>query len=239
MTEITREGQLVDAFAALADTLVDTYDAVELLQTLVDNCRDLLDVTAAGILLTDADGTLEVVASTSEASRLVEVMQLGAQAGPCVDCFTTGETVSVPDISQSPDKWRLFRDSAARQGFASVLALPMRLRETTIGTLNLLREETGELNERDVRAAQALADVATIGILHARSLRESDAVREQLQRALNSRVVIEQAKGVLSHTHNVSTDEAFNVMRRYARSHGLMLSSVAEQLVSRSLTIVG
>jgi GAF domain-containing protein len=239
MTGITREGQLVDAFAALADTLVDDYDAVELLQTLVDNCRDLLDVTAAGILLTDADSALEVVASTSEASHLVEVMQLSAQAGPCIDCFETGETVSVPDISESPDKWRAFRDSAARQGFASMLALPMRLRETTIGALNLLRAEAGELNERDVRAAQALADVATIGILHARSLRESDAVRNQLQRALNSRIVIEQAKGVLSQTHNVSTDEAFNLMRRYARSHGLLLSSVAEQLVARSLTISG
>ncbi|MET0713723.1 MAG: ANTAR domain-containing protein, partial [Mycetocola sp.] len=118
-----------------------------------------------------------------------------------------------------------------------VYALPMRLRETTIGALNLLRAETGELNERDVRAAQALADVATIGILHARSLQESEAVREQLQRALNSRIVIEQAKGVISQTHNVTTDEAFDLMRRYSRSHGLLLSSVAEQLVSRSLTI--
>lgn len=237
MAELTREGQLVDAFATLADTLVDDYDAVELLQTLVDNCRDLLDVTAAGILLADLDGNLEVVASTSEASRLVEVMQLSAQAGPCIDCYTTGAAVSVPDIRESPDKWSRFRDSAHEQGFASVFALPMRLRETTIGALNLLRAETGELNERDVRAAQALADVATIGILHARSLRESDAVRDQLQRALSSRIVIEQAKGVLSQTNDMSTDEAFSLMRRYARSHGMLLSIVAEQIVSRSLKI--
>ena len=237
MTEITREGQLVDAFATLADTLVDNYDAVELLQTLVDNCRDLLDVTAAGILLADLDGNLEVVASTSEASRLVEVMQLSAQAGPCIDCFTTGTAVSVPDIQQSPAKWARFRDSAEEQGFTSVFALPLRLRETTIGALNLLRAEAGELNERDVRAAQALADVATIGILHARSLSESDAVRGQLQRALNSRIVIEQAKGVLSQINGVTTDEAFNLMRRYARSHGVLLSVVAERVVSRDLTI--
>ncbi|SFN35442.1 ANTAR domain-containing protein [Mycetocola miduiensis] len=237
MTELTREGQLVDAFATLADTLVDDYDAVDLLQTLVDNCRDLLDVTAAGILLTDPDGNIEVVASTSEASRLVEVMQLSAQAGPCIDCITTGQAVSVPDISKSPHKWNRFRDSAAQQGFASVYALPMRLRETTIGALNLLRSDFGELNERDVRAAQALADVATIGILHARSLQESDAVRDQLQRALTSRIVIEQAKGVLSQTHSVTTDEAFNLMRRYSRNHGMLLSTVAEQVVSRSLII--
>lgn len=237
MTELTREGQLVDAFATLADTLVDDYDAVDLLQTLVDNCRDLLDVTAAGIVLADFNGDLDVVASTSEASRLVEVMQLSARAGPCVECYITAGTVSVPDISQSPDRWRQFRESAARQGFASIFALPMRLRETTIGALNLLRADTGELNERDVRAAQALADVATIGILHARSLHESDALREQLQRALNSRIVIEQAKGVVSQTRHVTMDEAFNLMRRYSRSHGLLLSRVAEQLVSRSLTI--
>ena len=237
MTEMTREGQLVDAFAALADTLVDDYDAVDLLQTLVENCRDLLDVTAAGILLTTADGTLEVVASTSEASRLIEVMQLSAQAGPCIDCYTTGAVVSVPDITEAPAKWSAFRDRAAQLGFASVYAIPMRLREQTIGALNLLRAETGELNERDVRAAQAMADVATIGILHARSLSESDSVRDQLQRALNSRVVIEQAKGVLSQTHNVSTDDAFALMRQYSRNHGLLLSSVAEQLVLRLLTI--
>jgi transcriptional regulator with GAF, ATPase, and Fis domain len=236
-TEIAREGQLVDAFATLADTLVADYDAVELLQTLVENCRDLLDITAAGILLADMNGDLDVVASTSEASRLVEVMQLGAQAGPCIDCFTSGNPVSLPDIREASEKWGRFRDGAAEQGFRSVYALPLRLRETTIGALNLLRAETGELNERDVRAAQALADVATIGILHARSLRESDAVREQLQFALNSRVVIEQAKGVLSQTQNVSTDDAFGMMRQYARNHGMLLSSVAEQLVLRTLTI--
>lgn len=237
MTELTREGQLVDAFAILADTLVDDYDAVDLLQTLVDNCRDLLDVTAAGILLADLDGNLEVVASTSEASRLVEVMQLSAQAGPCIDCYTTGAPVSVPDIRQSPEKWSRFRSSAAEQGFTSVFALPMRLRETTIGALNLLRAQPGDLIERDIRAAQALADVATIGILHARSLRESDAVRGQLQRALNSRIVIEQAKGVISQTNNVTTDEAFRLMRQYARSQGLLLSLVAERIVSRDLLI--
>ncbi|GHD41871.1 ANTAR domain-containing protein [Mycetocola manganoxydans] len=236
-TETTREGQLVDAFATLADTLVADYDAVELLQTLVENCRDILDISAAGILLADLDGELDVVASTSEASRLVEVMQLGAQAGPCIECFSTGDPVSLPDIREAPDKWARFRDGAAAQGFKSVYALPLRLRETTIGALNLLRTEAGELNERDVRAAQALADVATIGILHARSLRESDAVRDQLQRALNSRVVIEQAKGVLSQTQNVTTDDAFGMMRQYARNHGMLLSNVAEQLVRRTLTI--
>ncbi|WP_223693709.1 GAF and ANTAR domain-containing protein [Leifsonia poae] len=237
MTALTRQERLVDTFATLADTLVVGYDVVDLLQTLVERCREVLDVTAAGILLADGNGELDVVASTSEAVRLVELMQLSAAAGPCVDCFTSGQIVSLPDIDGSPPRWERFRASALEQGFASAFAVPLRLRETTIGTLNLLREQRGELGEADVRAAQALADVATIGILHERMLRESDAVREQLQGALNSRVVIEQAKGVLAHTHRISLEEAFDILRSYSRSRSLRLADVARAVVQLELTI--
>ncbi|MFU8945435.1 GAF and ANTAR domain-containing protein [Mycetocola zhadangensis] len=237
MTESTRELQLVEAFASLADTLVKDYDAIGLLQTLVENCQTFLDVTAAAVLLGDAPADLDLVASTSEASSIVELMQLSAHAGPCIECFTTGAVVSLPVIENGPEKWRPFIVSAAEQGFRSVHAVPMRLRETTIGALNLLRFEEGALSDADVRAAQALADVATIGILHERMLSESDAIRTQLQAALNSRVLIEQAKGVLAYLHNSSTDEAFNKLRSYARSNRLLLSNVAEQVVQRTLTI--
>jgi GAF domain-containing protein len=237
MIEQTREAQLLQVFARLADTLVDEYDVVDLLQQLVDACHDLLDATAAGILLADADGSLEVVASTSEASRLVETMQLSAEAGPCIESFDTGQTVSVPDIAAAPEAWSQFRESALEQGFRSVHAIPMRLRETTIGALNLLRDTTGELPESDAVAARAFADVATIGILHERSLRQSDTVREQLGGALASRVVIEQAKGMISHVHSISVDEAFALLRAHARSHRTGIGRVAEQIVDRSLTI--
>ena len=198
MTEITKETRLLQTFAGLADTLVDGYDIVDLLQLLVDSCRDLLDTTAAAILLADANGELDVMASTSEASRLVELIQLSAEAGPCVECFRTGEVISVPDIAESPERWARFRDSAIGQGFASVHAVPMRLRDNTIGTLNLLRDQPGDLDEQDRIAARAFADVATIGILHERSLRETALLAEQLQGALSSRVIIEQAKGVVA-----------------------------------------
>jgi len=237
MIDSTREDRLIDTFATLADTLVADYDVVDLLQTLVERCADLFDIAAAGILLADADGELEVIASTSEASRLVEVMQLSARAGPCVQSFTTGSVVSLPDVEDSPPEWQRFRDSAREQGFAAVFAIPLRLRETTIGALNLLSNVPGPLPPRDVRAAQALADVATIGILQERTLRESMSVREQLTNALASRVVIEQAKGVLAHSRGISMEEAFTLLRTYARTNRLLLSRVAQGLVEQTLVI--
>ena len=237
MTQLTRDARLLRTFAMLADTMVDDYDIVELLQSLVDACRDLLNTTAAGILLADGRGDLELVASTSEASRLVEIMQLGAQAGPCIECYRTCAAISVPSIADVPHEWASFRDSALDQGFASVEALPLRLREATIGTLNLLRSETGSAPEADMVAARAFADVATIGILHERSIRESEVLSQQLQLALSSRVVIEQAKGVVSFTNGVPVDEAFDLIRGYARRHRLALSDVAGRLVRRELTL--
>jgi transcriptional regulator with GAF, ATPase, and Fis domain len=235
MTEIDRQERILEVFASLADTLVAEYDVVELLQTLVESCQTLLDVSAAGLLLADEHGVLEVVASTNEESRLVETIQLAAEAGPCIDSYLTGSIIPLPDISAAPDRWQRFKAAALRGGFASAYAIPLRLRDETIGSLNLLRAELGELDPADLRAAQALADVATIGILHERTIRASDETKAQLQLALNTRVTIEQAKGVLAHTHGISMEEAFQRLRRYARSHQLQLSFVAEQLVSRQI----
>ena len=237
MNETTRIEKLFEAFATLADTLVAGYDVLDLLQALVEYCHDLLDVDAAGILLANADGDLEVVASTSEASTLVEIMQLDADAGPCLDCFTTRSIVSVPDIDVDSERWPDFRATARAQGIHSVYAIPLRLRDTTIGTLNLMRTERGELNTHDVRAARALADVATIGILQERSIRDAAAIRVQLQHALSSRIVIEQAKGVVSETSKLSMDAAFGQIRDHARSRQLPLSVVARQLVAGELRL--
>lgn len=232
-----RERQLVETFARLADTLVAGFDVLDLLQTLVEACGSLLDTDAAGILLADESGQLELAASTSEASRLVEVMQLSADAGPCVHSFRTGRVVSVPEIAEGPDDWAAFRIASLEHGFHSVVAMPMRLREITIGTLNLMSERSGSLPEADVVVAQAFADVATIGILQDRAIRQSDVVRGQLQHALNSRVIIEQAKGVVAQTRKVSVDVAFTLIRDYARSNGMKLVEVASSLVNRSLDL--
>ena len=232
MIEMTRTERLFDAFATLADTLVAGYDVLDLLQSLVDYCHDLLDIDSAGILLANADGELEVVASTNEANTLVEIMQLDADAGPCLESFRTRAVVSVPDIDVDSDRWPDFAAIAGAQGIHSVYAIPLRLRQTTIGTLNLMREQRGEINQYDIRAAQALADVATIGILQERTIRDASTIRDQLQRALSSRIVIEQAKGVVAETAKVSMDTAFERIRSHARKHQTPLSEVARQLVA-------
>jgi GAF domain-containing protein len=237
MTELTRTERLFDAFATLADTLVAGYDTVDLLQSLVEYCHDLLDVDSAGILLANVRNELEVVASTSEANRLVEIMQLAADAGPCLESFRTRAVVSVPDIDVGQYRWPQFCLVAQTYGIHSVYAIPLRLRDETVGTLNLMRNERGELNHHDVRAAQALADVATIGIIQERTIRDTAAVREQLQNALSSRIVIEQAKGVVAETKNVSMDDAFGHIRNHARAHHLPLTTVARQLVEGDIRI--
>ncbi|KFF60793.1 transcriptional regulator [Cryobacterium sp. MLB-32] len=237
MVPQSREGQLLETFVTLADTLVADYDVVDLLCTLVDKCAALLEAAAAGIILSAGDGELEVVASTSERSRLVEILQLRAGSGPCVESFLTGKAVAVPDIDAVDEKWSRFRAGALEQGFASMHAVPLRLRATTIGSLNLFWERTGGLSQADIKTVQALADVATIGILQERAIRESDVVRRQLQHALNSRVLIEQAKGVLAYTHEIHMGEAFDLIREYARKHGMALSDVAEQIVGRQLVL--
>jgi transcriptional regulator with GAF, ATPase, and Fis domain len=237
VTDTIRLERLFDAFATLADTLVAGYDVLDLLQTLVENCHDLLDVDSAGILLANARGGLEVVASTSEANTLVEIMQLDADAGPCLECFRLRTVVSVPDIDVGSDRWPDFSATARAQGIHSVYAIPLRLREITIGTLNLMRNERGELNRYDMRAAQALADVATIGILQERTIRDASKLRAQLQETLSGRAVIEQAKGVVAETADVTIESAFALIREHARSNHLSLSLVARRLVSGDLRL--
>lgn len=237
MGEKSRESRLNAAFVMVADALTADYDVVDLLHTLVNECTAIVDAQAGGLMLVDPHASLQVVASTSESADLVEVLQLAAGSGPCLDCFATGEQVSVPDIAASGERWPAFRDAALQQGFLSVHAIPMRLRGETIGTMNLFGTTVGDLSLRDAAAAQALADVATIGILQERVSAHASVVAEQLQRALDSRVLIEQAKGAIAQVNGTTMDESFAVLRRYARDHNLTLRAVAEAITNRSLPI--
>lgn len=232
MTALTREHHLLGTFVALADSLVDDFDVVDVLQRLVDECISLFDASAAGILLLSRSNKLEVIVSTSERSELVELMQLRAGAGPCVEAATTGQVVSVGDIDQIAHRWPAFAADARASGFASIHAIPMRLRESTLGSLNLLRDEPGVLNAADAAAAQALADIATISILQQRLVEESELAQAQLQRALDSRVVIEQAKGYLAQRLNIDMDEAFARIRKRARSTQARISVVAADVIA-------
>jgi GAF domain-containing protein len=237
MTAPTREHQLLGTFVTLADSLVDDFDVVDLLQRLVDECISLFDASAAGILLLSPTHELEVIASTSERSELVELMQLRVGAGPCVEAATTGEVVSVGDIDQISDRWPAFAADARASGFSSIHAIPLRLRDSTLGSLNLLRDEPGALNAADAAAAQALADIATITILQQRLVEESAIAQAQLQRALDSRVVIEQAKGYLAQRQNIDMGEAFARIRSYARSAQSRISVVAADIVAGRLVL--
>ena len=236
MDGTSRETSIITAFVTMADTLTTDFDVVDLLHTLVEECAELLNIEAGGLMLADSEGHLQLMTSTSEHADLVEIMQLAADAGPCIDSFTTGIAVSVPDIQQSGGRWPAFQKTALQQGFHSAHATPMKLRGQIIGTMNLFGTARNEVSPRDAALAQALADVATIGILQERLIREGNVVAEQLHNALDSRIIIEQAKGIVAHSLSVDMPDAFSVLRSYARNNNLTIRSVAEQVSNRTLT---
>ena len=225
---------LARSFVELADTLVDDYDVVGFLHGLAESCVNIFDVEEAGLMLADQRGGLRVMTSSSERMRLLELFELQSEEGPCFDCFRSGERVAEEHLELG--RWPRFGRAALDAGFVSVYAMPMRLRTECIGALNLFHTERGALGEADMVAVQALADVATIGILHERSIREAQVLTEQLQTALNTRVVIEQAKGVMSEREHVDVEEAFHRLRTYARAHNRRLGDVARQVLAGSLS---
>lgn len=234
---LTREECLAATLVELADTLADDFDVVELLTLLVDRSVELLDVCAAGLVLVDDGGALHLMASTTGVMELLELFQLQRGEGPCLDCSTSGQPVAVVDLAQAAERWPRFAPCAVEAGFRSVHAVPLRLRGQVLGALNMFGAAPGDLNPADLSAAKALADMAAIGILQARAAREAHLVGEQLRRALHSRVVIEQAKGMLAQRHATGPDEAFSSLRTYARRHQRPLTGVAEDLVAGALDL--
>jgi GAF domain-containing protein len=233
------DGQLLsETFVELTDTLVADFDVIDFLHVLTDRSAALLDVSAAGLLLADPRGELRVVAASSEAARLLELFQLQSDQGPCLDCFRSGRPVTATDLS-ADQRWPRFAAAAGQAGFSAVQAVPMRLRDQVIGALNLFRAAPGTFDPENVRIGQALADVATIGLLHERGMRRSDTLNEQLQAALNSRVVIEQAKGKLAERFGLDMHQAFSVLRDHARSRNLRLSDLARAFVDGTQIIAG
>ncbi len=221
------EQRLARVFVELADTLVDDFDMLEFLNMLVERCVELLDVAAAGVVLSDQKGGLSMAAASSERARLIELFAVQTNDGPCLDCVRTGAPVSSTDLGVEDGRWPRFAPAARAAGFAVTHAVPMRLRRTVIGAVNLLDTRSNGVDADSVRLGQALADVATIGMLQQRTIHDGGVVVEQLHTALNSRVVIEQAKGVLSSHGRVDMQQAFTALRGYARSHNLRLSDLA------------
>jgi transcriptional regulator with GAF, ATPase, and Fis domain len=232
---MTREHTLTDAFVELADTLVSDYDVTDLLHNLAERCVELLQAAASGILLSDQRGSLHLMASSTEQARLVELFVLQTAEGPCLDAFRTGAPVAAPDLAAAADRWPRFTAAAAAAGYAGSHAFPLRLRDDTIGALNLFTSTAGALPAADQRVARALADVATIGILQERAIARGELLIEQLQGALTSRIVIEQAKGILTAHADIDMDEAFARLRHYSRSTNTRLTDVARSLIDGTL----
>jgi GAF domain-containing protein len=232
---LIRQQRLVETFVELADNLVEEFDVVDLMVLLTERSVELLDASAAGLLLVDGTGTLQLIAATSEAAIAVELFQIQSDEGPCHECFHTGLAVNTADLVDDEHRWPRFAPVAIDSGFRAAHAFPLRLRGQVLGALNLFFDRPASLNLPDGATAQALADVATIALLQSREIHDSHVVAEQLYEALQSRIAIEQAKGVIAEGLGCSMDEAFSTLRHFARSSGLHLSVVAQDVVDGTL----
>ena len=227
-----REQRLAEVFVELADTLVEEFDAVDLLQTLAERCVELVDADAAGLMLDDQRGNLRLIAHSHESARLLELFELQQQEGPCLDCFATGQVIANVDLTTATDRWPVFTQAAREVGFGTSHAVPLRLRRQVIGALNLFSAGRRPLSDSHLAVAQGLADMATIGLLHERAVRDQVTLSEQLQTALQSRILIEQAKGVLLAQTGRSVEAAFALMRTHARRTGQPLTTLAGDVVA-------
>lgn len=223
---------LAEVFVEFADTLVAEFDLIEFLEMVTSRTSEIVNAEAAGLLLADQRGQLQFMAASNEQSRMVELFQAQAVEGPCQDCFRQGVPVINVDLRRAANRWPRFAPRASAAGFQAVHAFPLRLRDQVIGALNIFGNEPRGLSQQDVRITQALADVATIGLLQERAVRHGELLSEQLQSALNSRIVIEQAKGALAQTHHCTPDEALSLMRSFCRRSHRKLSEVALQCVN-------
>jgi GAF domain-containing protein len=230
-----REDDIVASFVSMAGSLAQGHDVNELLTQLAADCARMLDVSAVGLLLADPRGALHVVAASSERVADLEAFQVQREQGPCHTCYLDGQPVNVPDLAAAAERWPEFAAVAATAGVASVHAVPMRLRDAVVGALNLFGATPGALNDEDLRLAQALADVATVALIQDRAATDRNLVNEQLQNALDSRVILEQAKGVLSYSGDLDMPAAYAALRTYARDHNVKLTELARALVNRAV----
>jgi GAF domain-containing protein len=230
--DVIATDRLAEVFVEVADTLVDEFDLIEFLQRLATHTSDLFEARAAGLLLADHRGRLQLMAASDERSEMLELFQVQAREGPCQDCFTQGTPVINADLTQAADRWPTFAPRAVAAGYRSVHAFPLRLRNQSLGALNLFSSDTGRMDATDIRIVQALADIATIGLLQQRAIKHGHDLTDQLQGALNTRIIIEQAKGMVAQANAITPDQGFEMLRSYCRSHGLRLTEVANQVIS-------
>jgi GAF domain-containing protein len=226
---------LVRSLVELADNLVDDFDVVDVLSLLADRCVRALGVSAAGVMLVAPSGALQVIASSSDAMHTLELFQLQADEGPCLDAFRLGKQVVNQDLAAVGARRPRFASRAIAEGFHSAHSVPMRLRQRTLGALNLLRDTPGSLSPADIAAATALADIATIATIQHQIVINAQTLNNQLNAALHSRIVIEQAKGKISQATGSDVDQAFRQLRHHARRHNVRLADLAKLVAEGSV----
>ncbi|MEV1025933.1 GAF and ANTAR domain-containing protein [Streptomyces sp. NPDC050264] len=228
---MSREEKITRTFVELADTMADGFDVINFLQQLTFRCRDILDISDAAVLLASPDAPLYSPVPCASGPALASLLDVAVYEGPAADARRTASAVTSGDLAAAPVAWRDFTARARDAGYSHACAVPLRLRHETLGSLLLLRTDDGPPPAADLALAQAFADAAAIGLLHARVLQQADTVNEQLQAALHSRVLIEQAKGFLAARRGISPTEAFDTLRRHARHHRLPLRTVAQNVM--------
>ncbi|MCS7482964.1 GAF and ANTAR domain-containing protein [Umezawaea endophytica] len=233
-----RDQRLADTFVSLADTLVADFDVLDFLSLLTERATELLQVDAAGVILSDQRGGWWPAAGSSEHAELVEVFAVQTRQGPCLDCVRTGAVVSSADLDADVDRWPLFARAAVGAGFRAATAVPMRLRAEVVGALTLLHTQPVAVDDASIALGQALADIATIGILQQRAVHREEIVFEQLQAALHHRTVVEQAKGVLAESGGLDMNQAYTLLRDYARAHGRRLTDVAHEVATGVVDLI-
>lgn len=231
--------RLAHVFVEVADTLTDDFDLIEFLQMLTARSSDLLEIRAAGLLFADQHGRLQLLAASDERTQMLELFQLQAHEGPCLECFNEGTAIVGADLKRATDRWPRFAPAAVEFGFRAVHAFPLRLRNEVIGAMNLFSDDVGALDPADARVIQALADVATIALLQERAIRRGEVLTEQLQGALNNRIAVEQAKGAIAQIHGCTIDEAFVLLRHFARTADRSLSEVAHDVTTDPGRVAG
>lgn len=235
MNTAQRDQRLAETFVALSGTLVDDFDVLDFLTLLAERAAELLDVTAAGVILSDQRGGWHPTAASSEDAQLLELLATQTHEGPCQECIRTGSPVTSADLSREDERWHTFTEAAMARGFQAAAAVPIRMRREPVGALTLLNTESVPVDDESLRWGQALADVAIVGILNHQTARRDELVSEQLQATLHHRVVVEQAKGVLAETGQVGMREAFDLLRDYARSNGQRLTDLARSVADGTL----
>ena len=233
---MAQQQRLVETLIELADTLVAEYDVIDFMQTLAERSVELVGVSAAGIMLADSHGQLHHAACSSEQMRLVELFELQVEEGPCFDAFREQRAIRSDTREDAAHRWPRFAPHADEGGFVAVTAVPLRLRGEGVGALNLFSTGDGALSDEDLQVVQAMADIATIGILQARLIRDQTVLTTQLETALHSRVNLEQAKGVVAERNRIDVDTAFVLIRRFARNTNRLLSATAAGIVDGTLT---